>query len=130
MYRHLRISSSSCWQANQHGRSKYLTNVPVYGRDEDPVEGLVIIGARRKVSYLVSLFNLGFSHDWLFHDQFILWKQNEVRDKLIKFTLTSTISALHFTVLKQNIVRCYSNLKLNTPTRNCIGSLHSQDLCK
>ena len=33
-------------------------------------------------------------------------------------------------LLKQNIMRCYSNLKLNIPTRNCIGSLHSQDLYK
>ena len=32
-------------------------------------------------------------------------------------------------VLKQNIVRCYSNSKPNIPTRNCMGSLHSQDLC-
>ena len=33
-------------------------------------------------------------------------------------------------VLKWNIVRCYSDLKPNIPTRNCIGSLHSQNLCK
>ena len=33
-------------------------------------------------------------------------------------------------LLKQNIVRFYSELKLNVPTRNCIGSLRSQDLCK
>ena len=33
-------------------------------------------------------------------------------------------------VLKRNIGRCYSDLKLNVPTRNCIGSLRSQDLCK
>ena len=33
-------------------------------------------------------------------------------------------------VLKQNIVRCYSDLKPNVPTRNCIGSLRSKDLCK
>ena len=33
-------------------------------------------------------------------------------------------------VLKQNIVRCYSNLKLNIPTRNCIRSLCSQVLHK
>ena len=33
-------------------------------------------------------------------------------------------------LLKQNIVRCYSDLKPNVPTRNCIGSLCSQDLWK
>ena len=33
-------------------------------------------------------------------------------------------------LLKWNIVRCYSNLKLNILTRHCIGSLCSQDLCK
>ena len=33
-------------------------------------------------------------------------------------------------LLKRNIVRCYSELKPNVPTRNCIGSLCSQDLCK
>ena len=33
-------------------------------------------------------------------------------------------------LLKWNIVRCYSDLKPNIPTRNCIGSLCSQDLCK
>ena len=33
-------------------------------------------------------------------------------------------------MLKWNIVRCYSDLKLNISTRNCIGSLRSQDLCK
>ena len=33
-------------------------------------------------------------------------------------------------VLKQNIGRYYSNLKPNIPTRDCIGSLRSQDLCK
>ena len=31
-------------------------------------------------------------------------------------------------LLKWNIMRCYSDLKLNIPTRNCIGSLCSQDL--
>ena len=34
------------------------------------------------------------------------------------------------TLLKRNIVRCYSDLKPNVPLRNCIGSLRSQDLCK
>ena len=34
------------------------------------------------------------------------------------------------TLLKQNTVRCYSDLKLNILTRNCIRSLCSQDLCK
>ena len=33
-------------------------------------------------------------------------------------------------MLKQNIVRYYSELKPNIPTRNCIRSLRSQDLCK
>ena len=33
-------------------------------------------------------------------------------------------------LLKRNIGRCYSELKPNVPLRNCIGSLHSQDLCK
>ena len=33
-------------------------------------------------------------------------------------------------MLKWNIVRCYSDLKPNVPTRNCIRSLRSQDLCK
>ena len=33
-------------------------------------------------------------------------------------------------LLKRNIERCYSDLKPNVPTRNCIGSLRSQDLCK
>ena len=31
-------------------------------------------------------------------------------------------------MLKRNIVRCYSDLKLNVPLRNCIRSLRSQDL--
>ena len=34
------------------------------------------------------------------------------------------------TLLKRNIMRCYSELKVNIPTRNCIRSLRSQDLCK
>ena len=40
-----------------------VTDVPVYGRNEDPVEGLVIVGTGRKVGHLVLLFNLGFSLD-------------------------------------------------------------------
>ena len=43
--------------------------------------------------------------------------------------LTSSDQSCLF-VLERNIVRCYSNLKLNILTRNCIGSLRSQDLCK
>ena len=44
---------------------------------------------------------------------------------------TCYIWTSHSTILlKQNIGRCYSDLKLNIPTRNCIGSLHSQDLCQ
>ena len=33
-------------------------------------------------------------------------------------------------LLKRNILRCYADLKPNVPTRNCIRSLRSQDLCK
>ena len=33
-------------------------------------------------------------------------------------------------LLKWNIGRCYSDLKLNVPLRNYAGSLRSQDLCK
>ena len=45
-----------------------VTNVPVYSRNEDPAEGLIIAGTGREVTHLVSLFNLGFGIDQLFHD--------------------------------------------------------------
>ena len=45
-----------------------VTNVPVYSRNEDPVEGLIIAGIRREVTHLVLLFDLGFGLDWLFHN--------------------------------------------------------------
>ena len=47
-------------------------------------------------------------------------------DVKANLSASKDLSAL---VLKRNIVRCYSDLKLNVPTRNCIGSLRSQDLC-
>ena len=43
---------------------------------------------------------------------------------------TQWLTSLTIVLLKWNIVRCYSNLKPNIPTRNCIRSLCSQDLCK
>ena len=45
-------------------------------------------------------------------------------------SISSKKAFLALCLLKRNIVRCYSNLKPNIPTRNCIGSLRSQDLCK
>ena len=47
-----------------------------------------------------------------------------------EFVCSGCCLACHTKVLKRNIGRYYSDLKPNVPLRNCIGSLHSQDLWK
>ena len=55
---------------------------------------------------------------------------NETINQSIRYHVSHNQLGWVWALVKWNIMRCYSDLKPNILTRNCIGSLCSKDLCK